>query len=389
MIDPQDLINQIPGATILARAPGRVNLLGEHVDYNSGIVLPIAIDRRVCVAARPRTDQQVNLHALDLKQQSSFNLQDLPGRTDVNEKPLSAWALYPAGVAWALMNKGFNVKGIDAVYSSDVPLGAGLSSSAAVEMAFAVLWQALAGWEADRMTLARICQMAENQYVGVNCGLMDQFASAHGVARHALYFDTRSLDWRPLPLPPGTAVVVADSGVRHELANLAYNERRTSCEKAVELLHSRLPTIQSLRDVTLGQLQANADLLSTAIYKRALHVVEEINRVNLASECLMKDDAEGFGRLMLAGHQSLRDLYEASCPELDALVEIASGLPGCFGARLTGAGFGGCTVNLVELGRADDFIEKLKIEYSRKMQRDAEVYLCQASRGAYTEKIPV
>ena len=389
MIDPRTLINQLPGATILARAPGRVNLLGEHLDYNSGIVLPIAIDRRVCVAARPRTDQQVNLHALDLKQQISFNLQELVGRTDTDGKPLPAWALYPAGVAWALMNKGFNVNGIDAVYSSDVPLGAGLSSSAAVEMAFAVLWQALAGWEADRMTLARICQMAENQYVGVNCGLMDQFASAHGVARHALYFDTRSLDWRPLPLPPGTAVVVADSGVRRELANSAYNERRASCEKAVELLHSRLPTIQSLRNVTLDQLHANADLLSTEIYKRARHVVEEINRVNLASECLMKDDAKGFGRLMLGGHQSLRDLYEVSCPELDALVEIASGLPGCFGARLTGAGFGGCTVNLVEAEKADGFIKKLKDEYFQKMQRKAEVYLCQASRGAYSENILV
>jgi galactokinase len=387
MIDLKTLINHIPGATIFAKAPGRVNLLGEHVDYNSGIVLPIAIDRRVCVAARPRTDQQVNLYALDLEQKVSFNLQDLTGRIDLDGKPLSDWALYPAGVAWTLMNKGFKVNGIDAVYSSDIPIGAGLSSSAAVEMAFAILWQALAGWKTDRMTLARICQTAENKFVGVNCGLMDQFASAHGVARHVLYFDTRSLDWRPLPLPPGTAVVVADSGVRRELANSAYNERRTSCEKAVQLLKRRLPTIQSLRDVTPDQLHANADLLSTAIFKRARHVVEEINRVNLASDCLMKDNAKEFGRLMLAGHQSLRDLYEVSCPELDTLVEIASGLPGCFGARLTGAGFGGCTVNLVKLEKADEFIEKLKNEYLRTMKRDAEGYLCQASRGAYIEKI--
>ena len=389
MIELQVLINQIPGATILARAPGRVNLLGEHVDYNSGIVLPIAIDRRVYIAARPRADQKVNLYAMDLKQKGSLNLQDLPARIDVDGKPLPAWALYPAGVAWSLLNKGFDIHGIDAVYSSEVPIGAGLSSSAAVELAFAVLWQSLAGWEADRMTLARICQMAENQYVGVNCGLMDQFASAHGVAKHALYFDTRSLDWHPLPLPPSTAVVVADSGVRRELTNSAYNERRASCEKAVELLHSRLPTIQSLRDVTLDQLHANSDLLSAEVYKRARHVVEEINRVDLASEFLMKDDAKGFGKLMLEGHQSLRDLYEVSCPELDALVEIASGLPGCFGARLTGAGFGGCTVNLIEAEKADYFIKKLKDEYTRKMHRKAEGYICQASRGAYTEKIPV
>jgi galactokinase len=389
MIDLPTLINQLTGATILANAPGRVNLLGEHVDYNCGIVLPIAIDRRVYVAARPRADQRVNLHALDLKQKVSFNLKDCSARIDVDGKPLPAWALYPAGVAWILLNKGFNVIGVDAVYSSDVPIGAGLSSSAAVEVAFAVLWQALSGWKADRMTLAQICQMAENKYVGVNCGLMDQFASAHGVARHALFFDTRSLDWRPLPLPPGTAVVVADSGVRRELANSAYNERRASCEKAVELLKSRLPAIQSLRDVTPDQLHDHADLLSEEVYKRARHVVEEINRVNLASEYLLRDDAKGFGKLMFEGHQSLRDLYEVSCPELDALVEIASGLPGCFGSRLTGAGFGGCMVNLVEAEKTDGFIKKLKEEYFKKTKRKTEVTLCQASRGAYIENIPV
>jgi galactokinase len=290
MIDPQTLVNQFPGATILANAPGRVNLLGEHVDYNNGIVLPIAIDRRVTVAARPRADQQVDLHALDLNQKISFDLQNLTARVDIDGNPLTVWALYPAGVAWVLLNKGFKLNGIDAVFSSDVPIGAGLSSSAAVELAFAVLWQALAGWEADRMTLARICQMAENQYVGVNCGLMDQFACAHGVARHALYFDTRSLDWHPVPLPPGTVVVVADSGVRRELATSAYNERRASCEKAVELLRSRLPVIQSLRDVSPDQLRENVDLFPAEIYKRARHVVEEIDRVNRANGYLMKDD---------------------------------------------------------------------------------------------------
>jgi galactokinase len=339
MIDPQTLINQLPGATILAKAPGRVNLLGEHVDYNSGVVLPIAIDRQVHVAARPRADQRVDLHALDLNQKISFDLQNLTDRMDIDGNPLPAWALYPAGVAWVLLKKGFQLTGIDAVYSSDVPIGSGLSSSAAVELAFAVLWQALADWEADRMTLARICQMAENQYVGVNCGLMDQFASSHGVARHALYFDTRSLDWHPVPLPPGTVVVVADSGVRRELATSAYNERRASCEKAVELLHSRLPAIQSLRDVSPDQLRTNVDLLPGEVYKRARHVVEEIDRVNRANGYLMKDDAKEFGKLMFEGHCSLRDLYEVSCPELDALVEIASGIPRVLWCALNRGGF--------------------------------------------------
>jgi galactokinase len=387
MHDSSRILSLLPGASILTSAPGRVNLLGEHVDYNNGIVLPIAIDRRVNLAAQPRTDEVVHLNALDLKQEVTFCLQDLSSRTDLNGKPLPGWSLYPAGVAWALAGNGYSVCGLDAVFSSTVPIGAGLSSSAAVEMAFAVLWQALGGWEADRMTLAKIGQVAENQYVGVNCGLMDQFASAHGIALHALYFDTRSLEWRPLPLPPGTAVVVADSGVRRQLATSAYNDRRQSCEKAVQLLKNRLPSIQSLRDVVPGQLEVNRDLLSGEVYRRAKHVVDEIERVNLAGACLNNDDAAGFGRLMFAGHRSLRDLYEVSCPELDALVEIAESQPGCFGARLTGAGFGGCTVNLVALEKADNFIQGLKSGYQQRTDRVAQVYLCHASRGVFFEKI--
>ncbi len=342
-------LSLLPDATILSSAPGRVNLLGEHVDYNGGVVLPIAIDRRVNLVARPRIDDEIHLTALDLNENTSFKLKNLADRVDMEGKPLPRWALYPAGVAWVLVSKGYSVSGLDAVFSSTVPIGAGLSSSAAVEMAFAVTWQALGGWETDRMTLAKICQQAENHYVGVNCGLMDQFASAHGVALHALWFDTRPLEWRPLPLPSGTAVVVADSGVRRELAASAYNDRRAACEKAVELLKLRLPYIHSLRDVTPDKIEPNHDILPFEIYKRVRHVVCEIERVKEASECLLKDDAVTFGRLMGRSHFSLRDLYEVSCPELDTLVNIAIRLPGCLGARLTGAGFGGCTVNLVKL----------------------------------------
>jgi len=387
MIDLEKLIQTIPDANLMASAPGRVNLLGEHVDYNNGVVLPIAIDRRVWLVVRPVDNRLIVLHALDLNQHITFSLDQLVNRVDIQGQSLPNWALYPAGVAWSLQNKGLSVSGIEAAYTSDVPIGAGLSSSAAVELSFAVLWQKLGGWELDRMTLARLCQAGENLYVGVNCGLMDQFASGHGVAQHALWFDTRSLEWQPIPLPPDTVVIVADSGVRRELAGSEYNNRRAACENAVELLNQRYQNIQSLRDVSPEVLEQNKDLFNEEIYKRARHVVDEIERVKKACEFLMKDDAAGFGKLMIAGHKSLRDLYEVSCVELDALVEIACDLEGCFGARLTGAGFGGCTVNLVKKDHKEVFIEKLKNGYLQRMNRRAEVYVCKASRGAYVKAI--
>ncbi|MGB2910666.1 MAG: galactokinase family protein, partial [Anaerolineales bacterium] len=222
--------------THISRAPGRVNLIGEHVDYNDGPVLPVAIDRTVKIAAAGSTDNKVHLHALDLEERVSFNLASLEAKIDLTGNPLPAWARYPAGVAWSLKVAGLDVRGLRAVYTSDVPIGAGLSSSAAVEVGFAALWQALGGWDIDRLELARLCQRAENDYVGMPCGLMDQFVSACGVEGHALYFDTRSLEWLAAPLPPGTSIVIADSGVRRSLINSAYSERRASCERAVDLL---------------------------------------------------------------------------------------------------------------------------------------------------------
>lgn len=327
------------------------------------------------------------LHALDFGAQVEFTMESLQVKEDVDGKPLPAWALYPAGVAWVLNNQGLSVMGVDAVYASELPIGAGLSSSAAVELAFAVMWQMLAGWKLNRMKLAQYCQMAENQYVGVNCGLMDQFASAHGVAQHALSFDTRNLTWKPLPLPCHTVVIIADSGVRRELSSSAYNQRRMACEKAVSLLKQQQPEIQSLRDVQPNELIEKSKLLPIEIFKRARHVVEEMARVNRAQTCLMQDDARTFGKIMLEGHASLRDLYEVSCPELDVLVEVANQHTACYGARLTGAGFGGCTVNLVKSDQAENFIAHLKAGYHQKTGRQAEVYFCQASRGAYCQKL--
>lgn len=366
----------------MARAPGRVNMLGEHVDYNDGMVLPAAIDRAVYLAAAPTEDETVHLYAADLGQSVSFRLSQLDEKVEIQGDPLPSWAKYPAGVAWALQRSGLLVKGVRVVYTSDVPIGSGLSSSAAVEMAFAALWQKLGGWKLDKIELAKKGQIAENQYVGVSTGLMDQFASTCGVKGHLLYFDTRSLEWEPIPLPPNTAIVIADSGVRRSLVGSAYNDRRAACEKAVELLRSYLPEIRSLRDVSTVAFAAYSEFLPEEIRKRAEHVVKEIHRVEQAVLILRRGEASLFGGLMYAGHASLRDLYEVSCPELDILVNATRQIPGCYGARLTGAGFGGCTVNLVAADRAEDFVRALHDIYLEKTGRDAAIYICQASDGA-------
>jgi galactokinase len=373
--------------TLLARGPGRVNLLGEHVDYNDGLVLPAAIDREVSLAAAQSDDEIVSLNALDLHQQADFRLADLQRKIDARGDPLPTWALYPAGVAWALQDAGLEVTGLQAAFTSTIPIGSGLSSSAAIEVAFAAAWQTLSGWKADRLTLAKLCQKAENQYVGVACGLMDQFASANGVAGHCLLFDTRSLEWQPVPLPQGTAIVIADSGVRRSLTTSAYNDRRAACEEAVVLLSKYKPGLCSLRDISPVEFAAYSEFLPPIIERRAEHIVKEIARVESAVTALKLGKTRSFGALMFAGHASLRDLYEVSVPELDTLVEIARNLPGCLGARLTGAGFGGCTVNLVDEEDSQEFIQGLQEGYKRRTGRTAQVYLCQACDGVSVEKI--
>lgn len=383
------LMKSMHDAEFHVTSPGRVNLLGEHVDYNQGIVMPAAIDRYVRLDAKARDDRLVSLTAPDLNGEVVFSLDRLEERTDLDGLPLPTWALYPAGVAWSLQSSGLGLRGVQAVYQSNLPIGAGLSSSAAVELAFAVLWQELGDWQLDRMQLAQACQYAESRYAGIHCGLMDQFACAHGVARHALLFDVRALSWQPLPLPPETSIVIADSGVRRSLAGTEYNQRRADCESAVERLRSRLPEINCLRDVTPAQFEEHQGILPDITRMRAQHVVEEIERVKQASFCLVKDDARGFGKLMVEGHRSLRDLYQVSTPELDALVEIAAGIEGCYGSRLTGAGFGGCTVSLVCNQNTKDFSVTLAEEYLDRMGKVASVYICQPSRGVYIEKLPV
>ena len=373
--------------TLHVRAPGRVNLLGEHVDYNDGKVLPVALDRAVYMVAAPTEDRIVSLQALDLGKTVSFRTDEVEAKLDQNGRPLPGWARYPAGVAWALQEAGLEVNGAQVSYSSTVPIGSGLSSSAAVEVAFAGLWRAMGGWPVDNLNLARLCQRAENHYVGVACGLMDQFASACGVEGHALYFDTRSLEWQSLPLPDGTVIVIADSGVRRSLTSSAYNQRRQACEQAVVLLRQYKPDMRALRDISPPEFAAYSALLPPDIARRAEHVVREIARVESAVAALQRQDAQIFGALMYAGHASLRDYYEVSIPELDMLVDITRKLPGCYGARLTGAGFGGCTVNLVAEEHAEAFIQALGETFHQRTGRQAQVYLCHASSGVEVKPV--
>ena len=376
----QKRFNHEPGQ--LALAPARVNLLGEHVDYNDGFVLPVAIDRSTYIAFSPADSEHSTLVAADFAEEVSFTLESIAAKRNADGHPLQDWAMYPGGVAWALNGSNLEVPAMNAVFASDVPRGAGLSSSASVELAFAVAWQTLGKWSLPAMQLALLGQKAENQYVGVHCGVMDQFASACGVEDKLLLLDCRSLEWRTLPIPENIAIIIADTSVRRKLTTSGYNERRRSCEEAVSILSRNLPGIKALRDVSLEDFNRLGSQLPVSVEKRARHVVEEVERSRRGVQFLEQGNIHEFGKIMSACHNSLRDLYEVSIPELNTLVEIALGLPGCLGARLTGAGFGGCTVNLVEKGSAQTFAAELAARYQQVTNLKPEIYICRASQGA-------
>lgn len=387
MISEIDLIAKFVGRfqtqpRVFARAPGRVNILGEHVDYNDGVVLPMAIDREVGIVARKIDSNEVNLVALDLNEEVVFTQQSILQQKDKWGQPLPKWALYPAGVAWVLSQKSHPVSGLQAVFSSSIPIGAGLSSSAAVEVAFATLWSALDGWQLQPLELAQACQQAENEYVGVACGLLDQFSSVCGVEGHLLFFDTRSLEWKPLQFFDDCVIVIADSRVERSLASSEYNRRRETCEEAVRHLQRFLPNLKSLRDISPVEFAAYREYLPQEVQHRAEHVVKEIARVYSAVTALKNQDRRAFGALMYASHYSLRDDYEVSHPNLDTLVEIAKQLPGCYGARLTGAGFGGCTVNMVAKSEVERFVEQLDRLYYERTRVRGKVFAVVASQGA-------
>lgn len=366
----------------IVRAPGRVNLLGEHVDYNDGLVLPAAIDRATYLAFSHTNTRHSSLWAADLNQQTSFALNELPRKLQADGTPLPEWAHYPAGVMWTLHEEKLNVPNIEAAYTSNIPQGSGLSSSASILIAFSLAWQKLGRWELPPMEHAILGQKAENQYIGVKCGIMDHFASACGIENKLLLLDCRSLKWEPVPLPEEISIVVADTTVRRKLTTGEYNNRRSACEEAVQLLRQDMPDITSLRDVCIGDFNRFAGKLPDEIEKRARHVVEEIERAKQAKALLEAGQVQSFGQLMNDCHTSLRDLYEVSCPELNTMASIAQSIEGCYGARLTGAGFGGCTVNLVAHDNVETFVESLSKGYKNKTGIRPEIYITHASNGA-------
>lgn len=375
-MDPKTLSQQFEThfnakPVFIARAPGRVNLIGEHTDYNDGFVLPMAIDRAVWLALRPRDDGQVRLFSLDLGVESAFELNSLRRDGD--------WIEYPKGVASELMKAGYTLKGFDAVMTGDVPRGAGLSSSAAVELATARAFAAISGFEWNAPLMAKIAQKAENLWVGVNCGIMDQMASAACKEGYALFLDCRSLEIQHAPLPKEVSIVILDTSTRRGLVDSAYNERRSQCEEA-----ARWFGVKALRDVSVKELEkwkAGSDL-SEISFKRARHIVTENERVLEAIVVMKKGNVKRLGELFNASHDSLRDDFEVTNDALNLMVECAREQASCLGARMTGAGFGGCAVALVHEEKAAEFTQAVSTAYRQRSGLEASVYVCKASEGA-------
>jgi galactokinase len=359
----------------VVRAPGRVNLIGEHTDYNEGLVLPAAVSLAIEIVFVPTDDDHVELTLAATGERGRLDLRALGPRR-------GTWLDYIAGTAWALREAGVEMRGFRGVLTSTIPTGAGLSSSAAIELATAWALSGPDGPAMDPMTLARTAQRAENEYVGVMCGLMDQFAVTFGRAGMALLLDCRSLAWRPVPIPWEVELVVCHSGSPRRLEASAYNARRTECGRAVAAIAAREPGVTSLRDVDLPMLERHRERMDEVPYARALHVVTENGRVVEAEAALRSGDLDALGRLFAASHASLRDRFEVSSDALDALVEIAGRTPGVVAARLTGAGFGGCTINLVEHGRADEFETAIEREYSARTGLTPRVFVVDAADGA-------
>ncbi len=363
----------------MVSAPGRVNLIGEHTDYNDGFVLPMAIDAKIVLMGAKRQDTTVNLYSMDYQALDSFTMDNIEHTQE------NSWSNYIRGVCSMYIEAGYSLSGMDVVLQGNVPQGAGLSSSAALEIGTALLLKELNQLEVPAVEMVKLAQKAENEFVGVNCGIMDQFISMLGEQDNCLLIDCRSLDYQLVPVPFSSAnssVVVVDSGVKRGLVDSEYNLRRSQCEQAVYELKKELPKITSLRDVGIDSLDF-INQLPEDLAKRARHVVTENNRVIESVKALKNGELEKFGTLMYQSHASLRDDYEVSCKELDLLVELAQKIPGTIGSRMTGAGFGGCTVSIVKNEHLDLFKEKVSREYQEQTGIEPRIFVFNASKGAH------
>jgi galactokinase len=362
--------------TLLVRAPGRINLIGEHTDYNNGFVLPAAIDKAIYFAISSRDDKKCILYAYDLNDSYEFSLDNI-------QKSEKGWANFLIGVLAEILEKGKQINtGFNVIFGGDVPLGAGLSSSAAVECGIGFALNRLYNLELSKLDLALIAQQAEHKYAGVNCGIMDMFASIHGKANSVIKLDCQDLSFEYFPFNfPNYTLILCNTGVKHNLGDSEYNQRRTECEEGIRILQFAFPQVDSLRDATIPMLRSQADKLPPIVFQRCKYVVEEIERVDVACKALENNDLKTFGQKMYETHEGLSHDYQVSCLELDFLVEHSQNFEAVVGARMMGGGFGGCTLNLVETSAADEFIKNISLAYHETFNIHLQSYIVNISNG--------
>jgi galactokinase len=379
----REQFGSVPAGVVFA--PGRVNLVGEHTDYNDGFVLPMAVEKGIALAFAPRTDDLLRVHSADVPQTRDLLLAQLRRRVTVEPERTGhrgGWFGYVAGVAWSMLGAGMELRGADIALTGDLPIGAGLSSSAALEIGIARVLAAVAHTEWDPKAVALMAQRAEREFAGVACGIMDQLVVAAAHEDCALLIDCRSLEIRDVRLPEQISVLILDSGVRRDLASSAYNERRASCERVAEAIRLRHPEVIALRDVHLPMLDEIRPSIAEDDYRRAVHVILENPRPAAMGEALADGNLRHAGVIMGESHASLRDLYDVSTPELDAIVQFAASAPGCYGARLTGAGFGGCVVAIADVDAAESVIARVQSDYRGRCGRDVQAIISRAAAGS-------
>jgi galactokinase len=365
---------------VIARAPGRVNLIGEHTDYNDGFVLPAAVDKEIVFAMQRNDSSRIRVFSVDMQESKEFRLDQLVAQL--------GWINYIIGVFAELARRGVKVAGTDLVFAGDVPLGAGMSSSAALESALATGLNYLYDGGLSKLDLALAAQAAEHNFAGVKCGLMDQYASIFGKTDHVIKLDCRAQQHEYFRFDFSEfMLVLCDTNVKHSLASSEYNVRRAQCENGVAIVRQKYPQVKNLRDVTADMLREVKNNMDPVIFNRCEYVVEENKRVEKACEALLKNDFASFGQLMYQSHEGLQHKYEVSCPELDYLVELAKKHPHVLGARMMGGGFGGCTINLIHRNAVDDFVEKMAAAYRQKTNLEMKAYRVQIGEGARVEQI--